>query len=175
MLRVELPQAALAAVNVRCCAMFPRLFALCHVILPLFLNYRDETQRVISSPLTRSLQTALTLFSGTSVPIEVRFRPFVRAAVATLCDIVLARTFYYCVLGLPCACSCAVLQVCGFITERVNPSQADMGRPPGMLKLEFPSVTGFDTLDSEWWPDPGTDGEPMEVKRRCFHESYTHD
>ena len=106
----------------------------------------SRMQRVISSPLTRALQTAIGCF-GPATPIQVCHTAFP---------------------AVVCRCShrmCA--QICALITEKVNPSQADMGRPPAMLRLDFPShaanLVGLDTLSDEWWPSAGTDGEPDEV------------
>lgn len=55
------------------------------------------------------------------------------------------------------------------MTERVNPSLADIGRPPSLLAEEFPGVKGvLPGLDEEWWPSPGTAGEPMEVHQHAI-------
>jgi hypothetical protein len=61
-------------------------------------------------------------------------------------------------------CGAWPVQACELITEKVNPAQADMGRPPIVLKTEFPTVYHLEDLPEEWWPDPGTVGEPNEVQ-----------
>jgi hypothetical protein len=38
-----------------------------------------------------------------------------------------------------------------------------MGRPPVVLKTEFPTIHNLDDLPEEWWPDPGLMGESNEV------------
>lgn len=77
-------------------------------------------------------------------------------------------------VGRPAACGLAphILlrppprppQACALVTEKVNPSLADIGRPPGELDVDFPFVGGLRELEQEWWPQAGDAGEPNEVR-----------
>ncbi len=49
-------------------------------------------------------------------------------------------------------------------TEKVNLSQADLGRHPAALLEEFPDVLGLGELAEEWWPAAGSTGETIEVR-----------